>query len=285
MMKIAFLTDSGTGKNVQELQQEGIFSVPLQISYDDVNAYDLEDMSIDQVYTYMKEGKTLATSLPSLGSIEDTMQKIKDVGYEMIFAVPICTGLSGTTNAMQLCANQLGIPFVYVDCHVTAVVQEYLIKLAKRLYEQGLEVDAIKEKLESIIATTNTILLPNDLHHLKRGGRLTPLAATLGGLLKIKPILQINATTKGKIDVVSKVRTMHKAMDEVISIMKQQGVDENYHITIAHAEDIEEAKVYEEKMKCAFPNTDLNIIKLVSVVGVHTGIGCQAVQYFKKSEI
>ncbi len=283
-MKIAFLTDSGTGKNIQELQKEGIFSVPLQISYDDINTYDLEDMSIDQVYAYMKEGKSLATSLPSLGSIEDTMQKIKDAGYDMIFAVPICTGLSGTTNAMQLCANQLGIPFAYVDCHVTAVVQEYLIKLAKHLHEQGLEIDEIKDALEKVITTTNTILLPNDLHHLKRGGRLTPLAATLGGLLKIKPILHINEATNGKIDVVGKVRTMHKAMDEVIAIMKEQGVDETYYIAIAHADDMVEAKVYEEKIKSAFPNTELKIIKLVSVVGIHTGIGCQAVQYFKKYE-
>ncbi|MDE6196001.1 MAG: DegV family protein [Erysipelotrichaceae bacterium] len=281
-MKIAFLTDSGTGKNIQELEKKGIFSVPLQISYDTINAQDLEDMNIDEVYAYMREGKLLSTSLPSLGNIESTMQKIKNAGYEMIFAVPICTGLSGTTNAMQVCAKQLDIPFEYVDCHVTAVVQEYLITLAKTLYEQGMAIDVVKEKLEKIIQTTNTILLPNDLHNLKRGGRLTPLAATLGGLLKIKPILRINQETSGKIDVVSKVRTMHKAMDEVIAIMKKEGVDETYSITVAHADDVEEANVYMEKIKEAFPHTELQMIKLVSVVGVHTGIGCQAVQYFKK---
>ena len=66
---------------------------------------------------------------PSLGKIEELFQGLKQQGYEQIFAVPICSGLSGTINAMEMIAQQQGIAFDYVDCHVTAVVQEYMIKL------------------------------------------------------------------------------------------------------------------------------------------------------------
>lgn len=283
-MKLAFVCDSGAGKTVEELQQEGIYSVPLQISYDGKNVQDLEDVTIDEVYKLMEEGKMLSTSLASLGNIEELFTRLKKEGYDGVFAVPICNGLSGTINAMMLSAMECDIAFDYIDCHVTAVVEEYLIKKAKELYEAGQDIVAIKEKLTAIIDTTNTILLPDDLQHLKRGGRLTPLAATLGGLLKIKPILQINKSTSGKIDVLDKVRTMSKAMDKVIEIMKKEGVDDTYHITIAHADDIKNAYVYEEKVKAAFPNTKIEIIKLVSVVGVHTGRGCQAIQYYKKMD-
>ena len=281
-MKIAFVTDSGTGKSVGELAKEGIYSVPLQVSCDNKNYQDLEELSIDEIYALMRDGKMLSTSLPSLGKIEELFQGLKQQGYEQIFAVPICSGLSGTINAMEMIAQQQGIAFDYVDCHVTAVVQEYMIKLAKQLHEAGKSIDQIKEVLLRIVHTTNTILLPSDLQHLKRGGRLTPLAATLGGLLKIKPILKINEETSGKIDVLDKVRTMHKAMDRVIEIMKREHVDDSYLITVAHADDEAEALVYMEKLKQAFPNAAHQIIKLVSVVGVHTGRGCQAVQYFKQ---
>ena len=142
-------------------------------------------------------------------------------------------------------------------------------------------IQEIKDVLSRIVETTDTLLLPNDLQHLKRGGRLTPLAATLGGLLKIKPILKINKETNGKIDVVDKVRTMHKAMDMAIEIMRNEHVDDSYMITVAHADDAVEAEYYMNKIKAAFPNAKHQIIKLVSVVGVHTGRGCQAVQYFK----
>ena len=280
-MKTAFVTDSGTGKTVEELAKEGIFSVPLQVSYDNTNYQDLEELSIDRIYELMRDGVMLSTSLPSLGKIEALFEHLKNDGYEQIFVVPICSGLSGTINAMEMCARTVGLAFAYVDCHVTAVVQEYMIKTAKRLHEEGKTIQEIKDVLSRIVETTDTLLLPNDLQHLKRGGRLTPLAATLGGLLKIKPILKINKETNGKIDVVDKVRTMHKAMDMAIEIMRNEHVDDSYMITVAHADDAVEAEYYMNKIKAAFPNAKHQIIKLVSVVGVHTGRGCQAVQYFK----
>ena len=281
-MKTAFVTDSGTGKTVAQLEEVGIFSIPLQVSYDSTNYQDLEEISIERIYALMKDGINLSTSLPSLGKIEALFEQLKRQGYERIFAVPICSGLSGTLQAMEMCARTVGLSFEYIDCHVTAVVQEYLIKKAKEFYEQGMAIEEIKVKLQSVIDTTDTYILPNDLQHLKRGGRLTPLAATLGGLLKIKPVLQVSQVTNGKIDVVDKVRTMHKAMDKVIERMKEEGVNENYCITIAHADDVAEAMYYQEKVKEAFPNTELNLITLVSVVGVHTGRGCQAIQFFRK---
>ena len=69
-MKVAFVTDSGTGKTVSELKQDGIFSVPLQVSYDNTNYQDLEELGIEEMYRLMRDGVMLSTSLPSLGKIE-----------------------------------------------------------------------------------------------------------------------------------------------------------------------------------------------------------------------
>lgn len=283
-MKTAFVTDSGTGETIEQLSKDGVYSIPLQVSYDHLNFNDALDITIDEVYEKMREGKMLSTSLPSLGKIEELFSSLKNQGYERIFAVPICSGLSGTINAMEMTAKELGLMFEYVDCHVTAVVQGYLIRLAKRLYEEGKSMEMIKEACAKVIHTTDTLLLPDDLMHLKRGGRLTPLAATLGGLLKIKPVLAINEQTKGKIDVAGKVRTMTRAMDTVIERMKQAGVDAGFSITVAHADAPEQAEVYKKKIEAAIQGAQVNVIKLVSVVGVHTGRGCQALQYFKPFE-
>ena len=283
-MKTAFVTDSGTGETIEQLSKDGVYSVPLQVSYDHLNFNDALDITIDEVYEKMREGKMLSTSLPSLGKIEELFSSLKNQGYERIFAVPICSGLSGTINAMEMTAKELGLMFEYVDCHVTAVVQGYLIRLAKRLYEEGKSMEMIKEACAKVIHTTDTLLLPDDLMHLKRGGRLTPLAATLGGLLKIKPVLAINEQTKGKIDVAGKVRTMTRAMDTVIERMKQAGVDAGFSITVAHADAPEQAEVYKKKIEATIQGAQVNVIKLVSVVGVHTGRGCQALQYFKPFE-
>lgn len=281
-MKIAFVTDSGTGKTVAELAEKGIYSLPLQISYQNENRLDLVDIHIDDVNQLMAQQVDLKTSLPSAGMIEELFMKLKQEGYDMIFAVPICSGLSGTIQAMKMTAENVGIAFDYIDCHVTAVVEEYLITLAKELYEEGHSLMEIKPILEAVVKSTNTLLMPDDLQHLKRGGRLTPLAATLGGLLKIKPILQVNQQTCGKIDVVDKVRTLHRAMDHSIALMKQANIDESWEIIVAHVNSEEEGHILQQKLQEAFPSAHHSMIPLVTVVSAHTGLGCQAIQYFRR---
>ncbi|NBK97096.1 MAG: DegV family protein [Erysipelotrichia bacterium] len=283
-MKVAFVSDTGTGLTPTELSKEGIYCIPLQITIEDVTKLEGEEISVDEVYSLMSEGKMLKTSLASMKRCEEVFQQLKVEGYDTIFAIPICNGLSGTINMMRLVAEELGLHFDYFDCHVTAVVEHYMIVRAKQLYEEGQSFTQIKALLEQICDSTNTLLVPNDLKHLQRGGRLTPFAATLGGLLKIKPILEINQRTQGKIDVLDKVRTMSKALQKTLDNIKQsiQNDGEGYCIAVTHVVSEPQAKQLLALYKEAFPKADYVFKPLVSVVGVHTGIGCLAIQYFKK---
>lgn len=284
-MKIAFVCDTGTGLNPIELEALGVYGVPLQITIDDTTKLEGIEIGVDEVYALMQEGKMLKTSLASSDRCEQLFTRLKNEGYEMIFAIPICTGLSGTINMMRLCADRIGLQFDYYDCCVTAMVERYMCIRAKELYDQGKSIGEIKLIMNDIVNSANTLLIPDDLQHLKRGGRLTPLAATLGGFLKIKPILQIGKKTEGKIDVLDKVRTSTKAMARCVDIMKKE-IDaqegEGYSITVAHVVCEEKGQQLLSMYKEAFPKADFHFIKLVSVVGVHTGIGCLATQYFKK---
>ena len=110
-MKTAFVTDSGTGESMEVLSREGIYSVPLQISCGEQSYSDSVDITIDEVYERMREGAMLSTSLPSVGKIEELFEQLKAEGYERIFAVPICSGLSGTVHAMERVAKQQGLVF------------------------------------------------------------------------------------------------------------------------------------------------------------------------------
>ncbi len=283
-MKIAFVTDTGTGYTPNDLSMKGVYSVPLQIINGDKSLLELVEISISEVYELIGTGVTLKTSLASMELTEKLFSQLKEDGYTHIFAVPICSGLSGTINMMRLVASDKGLEFDYYDCHVTAYVQKYLIELSKQLSEEGKSFEDIKEVLDQVLQTTNTLLVPDDLKHLQRGGRLTPIAATLGGLLKIKPILQINAQTQGRIDVLSKVRTMKKALLSVVEQVKQDINSDGfgYDIHIAHVVNISLAKEFEKILKESFPQANISISDLVSVVGIHTGVGCIAIQYYKK---
>ena len=95
------------------------------------------------------------------------------------------------------------------DVQATDNRRRFFYKLA----QQGLDPAEIERRLVESAESGNTLLVPDDLMHLKRGGRLTPLAATLGSMLKIKPILQLNKGTEGKVDVLDKVRTISPFYD------------------------------------------------------------------------
>ncbi len=282
-MKVAFLTDTGTGVSVETWKQRGVYCVPLQIEYDGSSYEEMETITYNQFIQNLHLEKDMKTSLPSLGRIEDCFDDMIQNGFDTVFAVPICRGLSSTLDTMAMIARQKEMDFIGIDCFVTAVVQEKMILKAKALYEQGVDLKEIESRVQKMADGCETILLCDDLQHMSRGGRLTPMAATLGGLLKIKPILKIDQSTSGKVDVMDKVRTMKKAQDKVIEMLKQKGVDASFTFVVAHVDALDGAKEYAQKIRAAFEGAEVSIIPLVSVVGIHTGLGCLALQVFQEN--
>lgn len=280
--KIAYLCDTGTGKHPDFFKELGIFCLPLQITDDNITYQDMVELNKDDCLNLLKQKKLLKTSLPSLGVIEDLFEHLKEEGYEQIYAIPICSGLSSTINALELAANDCNIPLQCYDTHVTMVIEEYLIINLKKWLSQNIEQDVIDQRINDIIDSCNTLLLPTDMQHFKRGGRLSPAAALLAGLLKIYPILQINKHTQGKIDILDKVRTYHKTIDKVISTMHNDNVDDSYLVTVAHVDNLEQATIIEQRIKEEFPNIKTQIISLCNCVSIHAGIGCIGIQYFKQ---
>ena len=110
---------------------------------------------------------------------------------------------------------------------------------------------------------------------------MTPLAAKLGQLLKIIPVLQINKKTAGKVDTLTKVRTFRKALSTAVDEIAKDNPGENTLITIAHVANISEAMNLYHTMTERFPEAKIQVIELPNAIAVHTGVGCIAIQYFQ----
>ena len=285
MMKLAFVTDSGTGFSQAFWKERGIYSLPLQITVGDHTYDEFEEISYDQVIDNLHKQTLMKTSLPSLGKIEDLFEQLKKDGYEGVFAVPICKGLSGTLDAMESAARQVGLTFYGFDTYSTAVLQSHCILTAKKMYEEGKSIEEIFEELEKIAGSCDTILLVDDLQHMRRGGRLTATAAALGGLLKIKPILKVSKDTGGKVDSFDKVRTLHKAVACGVSQVGKallDGVDYEFFILNGAADQM--AVSTKEMMEALRPGTPVHTLDMFPVIACHTGLGSIGVQYIPKIE-
>jgi len=283
-MKIAVITDSGSNIYEEKIKMPGLYVLPLTIS-DDENTY-LEGVDITTAETYglMAQGKLLKTSQPPLGLIEELFEKLKNE-YDMLFAVPITSGLSGCLSAMKTTAERFNISFDYFDCYSTASNQLHLAMAARTLFDRGVDVDQVKKKLEEAAENSVTFVLPVDMKHLVRGGRLTKRAATLAGLFKIIPVLIVNRGSGGKNDVFDKVRTLRRAEERVIEYFKEHNVGKGYRICVAHVSAQTEGERFLARMNEVFPEADSYLTPLISTVGVHTGLGCIACQFIKKVEL
>lgn len=283
-MKIAVLTDSGTGLSQKEAHDLGLYFLPLQVLHEDTQYLDGISINLRQVYDFLHKEEDLTTSMPPMALIEKSLEHMKADGCDTIICVPITSGLSSTASIVSAAASAAGMKLHMVDCYTTCNIQKYIATSAQALVNQGLAAEEIVARLEDAIACSNTLIIPDDLQHLKRGGRLTPVAAALGGLLKIKPILQMNERSGGKIDVFDKVRTMSKAQQKAIDTFVSEHVGEDYLLTCLHTDAPEEGTAFKERLMTALPGRDLTFGCIGAVISVHTGIGCIGIQYIKRVE-
>lgn len=281
-MKVAVVTDSGSNIYHQNIKMDGLYALPLQI-IDGEQAYlEGETISIDDTYELIAQGKLLKTSLPPIGRIEELFEQLKEENVDLIFGVMISSGLSSALSAMHTAAERFEMNFEYVDCFATASNQLHLAISARKLFDNNTPVEEVKRLLEAAVDDSVTFVIPDDLNHLARGGRITPMAAKLGGYLNIKPILKVAKDTGGKNDAYGKVRTMRKAYDVVIDYFKEHNVDENCLICVAHVRNKERGQKLFELMKENFPTSEIFLTDLISTVGVHTGLNCVGLQYIRK---
>ena len=280
-MKVAVVTDSGAHYFEEGYNVEGIYWLPLTIQDGDDSYLLGETITTEEINKRMREGKFLKTSQPPYGRMVELFEKLKEK-YDMIFAVPICSGLSGCISSMVTAAEQVDIPFEYVDCYSTASNQCYLTLTARKMLDEGMDPKEVKEILQKAAEDSVTFVLPTDLFHLVKGGRLTKRTAVLASLLKISPITIVNKESGGTNDIWAKPRTLKKAEDLVIDYFREHGVKEDYRICMAHVDNLEEGTNFYNKMKEAFPTADIYLTDLVAAVGCHTGVGAVACQFMHK---
>ncbi|MBR3840724.1 MAG: DegV family protein [Erysipelotrichales bacterium] len=285
--KIAILTDTGSFISPSVGEQLGIWVLPLQIIETEnektISYEDLVDINTNDIYEKLYQNKELKTSLPSYYAISDTLELIKEKGYDSIIAIPLTSGISSTATNIQSVANELNIPISIIDTYTTCQIQNHVVKEVIDLVNKGYNRETIVEMVEEQIKNSNSVILAKDINHLKKGGRLTPAAAAFANMLKIFPILEMNHTTAGRIDVLNKVRTEKKAKAVLIEETVKRVSPGDYDIYVIHSDDKETAEYIKSQLiSFGMQDNDIHIADFSSVIAVHVGMKCLAIQVIKK---
>lgn len=280
-MKVAIITDSNSGITQEEGKKLGIRVVPMPFM---INGEEyLEDITLTQQEFYAKlgDGSDISTSQPSPESIMALWDEVLEE-YDEIVHIPMSSGLSGSCQTAMMLAEDYDGKVEVVNNQRISVTQRQSALDAKEMAEKGMSAAEIKEKLESVKFDSSIYITLDTLKYLKKGGRITPAAAALGTLLRLKPVLTIQGE---KLDAFAKARTMKQAKSMMVAAitkdMEERFGDrtgKNVHLEVAHSDNQAAAEEFARELKELFPETgDIVVDPLSLSVSCHIGPGSLAV--------
>ncbi len=284
-MKTKVVTDSGSGLTQKQADALGIGLLPLQVLVDDQQYLDGVNLDTKLLYQMLEDGKMPTTSQPPLLLEEEMFENYKKDGITDLIVINLSNGLSSTNQTVQATAKRLGLNVHTLDIYTTLAIEQYLAIAARQLLDAGKDPEEIIRILENAVDKSAGYLIVDNLDHLAAGGRLTPLAAKLGGLLKIKPVLKVSKETEGKVDSFDKVRTFHKALAkgaEQIQKGMEPGVE--YEFFVLNGNDDAMAQKAKELLHEISPQTPVHTLDMFPVIASHTGLGSIGMQYIPKIE-
>ena len=289
MSKVAIMTDSNSGITQADAKKLGVYVIPMPFMIGEETYF--EDISLTQeaFYEKLKGGDDISTSQPSPEQVMNMWDEILKE-YDQIVHIPMSSGLSGSCQTATMLASEdeyEGKVFV-VDNQRISVTQRQSVIDAKMLADAGKSGEEILEKLMEVKMHSSIYIMLDTLYYLKKGGRITPAAAALGTLLKLKPVLQIQGE---KLDAFAKARTTNQAKTIMINAIKNDienrfgGSNENVHFEIAYTYDLDGAKVWKKEVEDAFPGCEVHMDPLSLSVACHIGPGAIAVAVSEKVSI
>lgn len=284
MLKVAIITDSNSGITQAEGKELGIRVVPMPFRIDDVDYFEDINLSQEEFYEMLTDKKDVSTSQPSPADLMDLWDEVLKE-YDEIVYIPMSSGLSSSCeNAIAFSADYDGKVQV-VNNQRISVTQRNSVMDAIRLASEGKSALEIKNILEEDKFNSSIYIMLDTLEYLKRGGRITPAAAALGTLLRLKPVLQIQGS---KLDAFAKARTASAGEKIMLNAIADDankrfgGLDpSNVIINAAYTKDKEKAMEWKKIIEETFPGFDVKMDPLSLSVSCHIGPGSIAVTVTK----
>ncbi len=282
MSKIAIVTDSNSGIPPEEAEETGIIVMPMPFFINGEMFLENITLTQDEFFKRLAEGAEIKTAAPAVGDFIELWDGLLKE-YDQVVHIPMSSGLSGTCNTAQVLAQDYEGKVFVVDNQRISVTQRQSALDALMLAQAGAEGQEIYDKLMANAHDSSIYIMLDTLYYLRKGGRLTPAAAALGTMLRLKPVLQIQGE---KLDAFARPRTVAQAkvimINQIMSDCQNRYGSEDgsdIHISIAHTNNYEAAEEFKKEVLETFPRDpdDIVVHPLSLSIACHIGPGSLAV--------
>lgn len=283
--KIAVVTDSNSGITQAEAKELGIRVLPMPFMIGEETFFEDITLTQEQFYEKLESGADVVTSQPSPESVMNFWKEIL-TEYDEIVYIPMSSGLSGSCQSALMLSEEFDGKVQVVNNQRISVTQRQSAIDAKMLCERNMNAAQIKEFLENDKFNSSIYIMLDTLYYLKKGGRITPAAAAIGTILKLKPVLTIQGD---KLDAFAKARTTTQGKSIMINAIRNDMENrfggasaDNIWLEIAYTKDVEAARQFADELLKEFPGFDIEMNPLSLSVACHIGPGSLAVACCKK---
>jgi len=282
-MKI--FTDSGCDLPKSYYEENDVVLLPLRVQLNNKEYEDVISIDSKEIYDGIRQGAQPKTSQVSpelfLKHFED-LAKNEEEGIYIAFS----SELSGTYSTAQMIRNQVleqypSLKLVIIDSKCASLGHGLVVEEAVRLRNLGTSFDDIASRISAFAPQMEHIFTVEDLDYLAKGGRVSKASAFLGGLLSIKPILNVE---DGKLVPIEKSRGRKKALNRMLDLMHERGGNfTNKIVGISHSDDVAFANEAKASIQERFSPQAVQITMIGSAIGSHVGPGTIAIFFTNKS--
>ena len=241
------------------------------------------NISCSEFYGLQKQGKYASTSQINVLEYEKYFEEALKEGKDVLY-ISFSSGMSGTYQTACLCKNELEESYpdnriICIDSLCAAIGEGLLIKEVDKKKREGMSMDELVDWVENNKMNLCHWFTVDNFDHLKHGGRVSAVAATLGKTLNIKPLLRVDE--EGKLRVVKKIRGRHKAMvAQVECIVKTWSPEISKSVVIGHGDDLKAAEELKEYVENKLPDAEIYISDIGPIIGAHTGPGVMVLAFW-----
>ena len=286
-MKVAVVTDSNSGITQNEANELGITVIPMPFLINGEEFFEEINLSQKEFYEKLLAGAEVSTSQPNIFSIVEIWKNLLKT-HDQVVHIPMSSGLSASMETATKFAAEFNGKVEVVDNKRISISQKQSVYDAIKMAKESKSAKEIKTWLEQTSMDASIYIMLTTLKYLKKGGRITPAAAALGSLLKVKPILQIQGEKLDKFaQVISYFQGKKKMIDQIAkdieSRFSKQLSEGKLKVDVAYTYDKEKALEFKAEIDEAFKkyNITVNHVDPLSLsVSCHIGEGAIAIACF-----
>ncbi|HDR8183874.1 TPA: DegV family protein [Bacillus thuringiensis] len=286
-MGVKIITDSAADLPVELLQAYDIDLIPLRV-YDEAETEYLDGVTLESVTLLqnMRAGAVYRTSLPSLETFQEKFVSYAKEGNPCIY-LAFSSELSGTYQSSVVIKEEVKETYADLDLEIidtkcASLGQGLVVLEAAKMAKDGASKEDILKRVDFLMNHMEHIFTVADLQYLVRGGRLSKVAGFIGGLLNIKPILNVD---EGKLVPLEKVRGKKKVLSRIVDIMEERGKDlKGQTIGMTHGDDLETAEALKALITERFGCEVFIVNTIGAAIGAHTGPGALTLFFLNEVE-